>query len=529
MKRLLLIVFCFLSVSDRISAQYLFPVKEHYDKIYPTYGSPNVDYTDCTLTGNGLSWTLSGLLRMYQATGDKAYLVKFMNHCIQLQKNRRDERTSGDPALWVRPGDCAGNDINSEPLYFNSLLIFPMAEFVNMVIHDPSLYNTTLPIQPYISQDVIDMNTLHQMEPISIIDYGHFALWLGYRVEQTLSYMNANFWDDSYGIRGHNADIHNNGTGIYGGGMNWESPYGCALLYMGLTYTDFGFDALRNLYLSKAQKIAGFYKDFVSFTNLCTGTHFYSGYVLTLRTDNNSYVWFDKSLSIKKDNCLINQLQPNIDWYTEFVEDVAHGAMDLWFVRACYETQFAPDNSAPPYFNHGDMERFRNTFSENIYYTNSTGAHFHNNVDGTNNPNSEACSPNCPTDFNYGEALDWMPLYQFDGNGPSVYDILMQHVTGLLNTLSTSNLTGAEPFLGLSEVVKAQWATDCVNLSLYKRDVVYDQDFNVRNILTIEPEESQSTLNTTNSFADPVIQTNTFTIESGVTSNMTAGEEIILR
>lgn len=522
-------------------------MKEHYDKLYSTVYSPaNFDYNYCYLIGNSLSWTLSGLLRMYQTTGDKAYLVKFINHCIKLQKVRNDEVSLVDPvAAWVKKdGDglfCYENNIyhDVEPAYFNSLLIFPMAEFVNMVNHDPTLYNTNLPIQQNIGLDVVDINILNSMNPgFPVNGYGDVANWLGKRVEETLFYMINNYWTDEYGIQSHSNDDCGNSPGICGGGMNIESPFGCAVLYMGLAisspqnnYQGFGYGDNHASYLEKAQIIAGLYKATVHFTDLCgiPNQHYDADELILL--SNNSYWWYTRALEIHKHNCANHSSQDLLDGiggYRELVEDVAHGAMDLWFVRACYETQLAPNNTSPPYFTVTEMERFRNTFTENIYYTNSTGAHFHNNVDGTNNPNSNNCSPNCPTDALYGEALDWMPLYNFDGNGPNVYDILMQHVTGLLNTPATSNLTGAESFLGLSEVVKAQWDMECINLSLYKRNVVYDQDFNVKNILTIEPE-SNSQYNTPNSFADPVIQTNTFTIQSGVTSNMTAGEEIILK
>lgn len=157
MKKLILIAFCSMFYAVNVHGQTQSPTKEHYDKIYDYYSPDNVDYNYCYLVGNGLSWTLSGLLRMYQATGDKAYLVKFINHCIHIQAVRKDEVSSVDPvAAWVGTGvndpndfRCYENNIDAgvEPVYFNSLLIFPMAEFINMVMHDQTLFNTLLPIQ----------------------------------------------------------------------------------------------------------------------------------------------------------------------------------------------------------------------------------------------------------------------------------------------------------------------------------------------------------------------------------------------
>jgi hypothetical protein len=138
-----------------------------------------------------------------------------------------------------------------------------------------------------------------------------------------------------------------------------------------------------------------------------------------------------------------------------------------------------------------------------------------------------------------------MPLYPFDDAGTAPNDIytvlvtqaikLLQNDPGALlpagycNSGNTSLLSGAQSFYGLSEVVKAQWDKECMNLTLYNRKMVYDQDFTVKNSLIVAPEQADAfhALNAP-SFADPVIQTNTFEIEPGVTVNMAAGEQIRL-
>ena len=64
---------------------------------------------------------------------------------------------------------------------------------------------------------------------------------------------------------------------------------------------------------------------------------------------------------------------------------------------------------------------------------------------------------------------------------------------------------------------------------MYNRDVVYSQDFNVKNNITVAPQQADNfhQLND-NSFADPINTNNNFTIESGVTTNMVAGKSITL-
>ena len=167
------IIFVVWLLANNVMAQTPYPIKEHYDKIFPTYNySPTgigSDHIDCYLTGNMLSWTLSSLLRMYETTKDKGYLIKFINLTIDIQNARKDQVYSGDDPIWVRktdyfcdviPGEEPKADDTDEPAYFNSLLIYPMAEFVNIVLKDPTFDNTNLRILQYIGQNDIDMSTL---------------------------------------------------------------------------------------------------------------------------------------------------------------------------------------------------------------------------------------------------------------------------------------------------------------------------------------------------------------------------------
>ena len=162
--------------SKVILAQNSYQIKEYYDKLYPTpnYSPENIDYTNSYKVGNSLSWILSSLLRMYQeTTGDKAYLIKFINHCILIQNNRWDMRESGGEPVWVEKDESGNGDA-----YFNSLLIYPMAEFVNMIINEPkhTLYNTNLSVR--LINNLPSSNT--------ILGYGDFANWLGKRLKRQL-------------------------------------------------------------------------------------------------------------------------------------------------------------------------------------------------------------------------------------------------------------------------------------------------------------------------------------------------------
>ena len=73
-----------------------------------------------------------------------------------------------------------------------------------------------------------------------------------------------------------------------------------------------------------------------------------------------------------------------------------------------------------------------------------------------------------------------MPLEVFD-YPHSVYDILIEHIDKLRNDnfpgyildpcADSKYLSGGKGFLGLSEVVKAQWKRECVDLNMTNRDL----------------------------------------------------------
>ena len=520
MKGLALISFLVFYI--QFQGQNTYPIKEHYDKLHPAVYAEPSNFVYQWNTGNSESWRLLSFLNLYEATNDKAYLIKFINLTIKIQNARQDKlhpNNSAYPPKWTldTDNDCGKNNNGIECTYFNSLLIYPMAKFVNMVIQNPGLYNTNLPLSIVLEE---------QMQPTStILGYGDFALWLGARVEETILYMNIGYWDNAYGIKktGKNNDD-------LPADINMQAPYGCALLYMGLTNTNFGYGNNRATFLYQAQIIASHIKGNININSCNASYHF--PLLRTMANNNNSYFWYHRGWRLEKENCFLAPDKPSVVKYIELVEDVSHGAMDLWFVKACYEVQLAPCNTCTPYFTSTEMERFRNTFTKNIYYTNATGGHFHNTVNGLDNgfAGGEDCVPYCPTDFYWKEVTNWMPLYQFDGNSlPNVYDVLLQHTIGVISPTNTNPIVGGQGFLGLSEVIKAQWDKECVNLTLYNRKNIYDQDFNVKNTIVVAPQQVDdfNQLNA-NSFADPLITNNKFTIEPNVAVNMTAGKRIEL-
>ena len=456
------------------------------------------------LLGDRVSKVLTSLLRLYETTGDKAYLIKFVKNSFIEQTVRNDNANSSNHPGWSQVEDADHPSYR----YLDGYILKSMAEFVYMVRFDSQLFNTALP-----SSTLLDINS--SFFPQSLSTYGDYANWLGMRVEETLDwYVNNGYWDDNKGM----LDF-NNHTLI----INMQAGFGLAFFYMGNSDP-------RPAYQTKANVIASLYKSQVNIDDRCNcGT--YNEPVFRLNANNtNAYFWYDNGWKITQNTHGCTSFCPfhiysagqqdNLPEYTATPEDLSHAVPDLW-VPLVYN-RFAPNS----YFDQNDMIRWRNTLAKNIY----DNGDFHNNCLGNEISNVAGCP--CAINQFKDAAYAWMPFYQWDeadftASAPDVYDIVMLLFISEMSNGLPSNFNGAY-YGGLGDVVTAQWDKECVNLSMYKRDVVYDQDFSVKNILTVEPE-SNSSYNTTNSFADPVITTNEFTIEPGVTSNMTAGEEIILK
>ncbi len=128
----------------------------------------------------------------------------------------------------------------------------------------------------------------------------------------------------------------------------------------------------------------------------------------------------------------------------------------------------------------------------------------------------------------------YMPLYKFDNmvnTTPNVYDVVLSFFSNEIYPPNKNiNVSGGIHGYGLAHVVNAQWDKECVNLSLYNRRMVYDQDFMVKNTLVVEPQTQDGYYSPGDkSFAEPMINTPEFIIEPNVEVNMVAGERIQLK
>ena len=492
-----------------------YSIKEKFDDVYlASYNIPSfhpiggIDYDAVANVyapvnlGTYRSGSLEALLVLYETTGDKAYLYKFLDQAIQIQALKDGGSMTNDPDFWT-----------TESFYINGRIIAPMAHFVYIVFSDNNLYNAPI----YNSSLYGNFTT-----------FGSAANWLKTEVIETLTTaIRYPYWydavddcgigypDDDCGNPGrpekgflNDPDIKDNKDACEhkspAAEINKQAPWGVALVYAWrVTYNE----TINTVLAQKLAKLAGFYYDLA-----LDGNHYDS--------QSNSYQWQHGGF-----NCDGGDM-----------EDAGHATWDLWFATAYnrFYNELYQNITSNAYFHDESMTRFRNTFTKNIYEPNQTG--FYDKVDGSG---SEWLFANSPVEAQ--QCLGWSGLYKWDGwdntaTTPNVYDILMGYYADNLDGITVNDISNLGEFwdagriMGFANLVFSQWEKEYFNLTLKNRDVVYNQDFFAKNILTVEPTAKNDFTpldNNPPSFADPVITTPDFIIESGKTCNLVAGQEII--
>jgi hypothetical protein len=487
MKKLIILQLLLFVLS--IKAQQTAPLKEAFDDyLEKRYTTGSYDYSVAANRPScwfGWGHTLSAYLNMYKATGDKAYLNKFAKHATAILVYKGQHPFF--PAFWEftnYPTDAVTQEIMS--FHYTGRMIKPMAEFVYLVKQVyPALQST--PILASIG--------------LPYATYGDFANYIQSEVEETLDYITSGAYpyyiDNNVGFSKTqyfytyceiNQQADWGSTFLYAGKLNTSKP----------GYTTIGI-AINNILRRE----------------------------LIFYAPNNSYTWFHNGIYNLR-------------------EDVSHGATDLSLVFTAYLLY------GSGLWTTDELKYFAHTFTFNIW--DRTNARFTNNVFGMINDNDGQIAScgfninNTPNFWGPGEILTWMPIYQWDdanAGSNGVYKLLLNQCVNLMAQTSplvpvgycpntfTCNLCGAQSLEGFTEVVRAQWREECFNLTLRNRDVKYNQDFNVKNKLIVDPYSqgaycSSTSQNYPNSFADPVISTNKFIVQNNTTVNMIAGENITL-
>ena len=522
--RIILVLISFLFFKPFVAQNYGdIPVKEEYD-LYNTH-EVNVDHKPCTADpnndagtfGDGMSKLIEGYIAMYKATGDKAYLYKFILQSLCMMENRHDlnaSATNNDPRWSFDP-----------QMYQDGYIIATFSRFIYFVkLEEPSLFNEPVHQFDELNPTNYAANTCNCNNfGITFSTFGQYANWLQDRVGETLWwYLTNGYWSNSWGML---QEATSNATGV---SINMQVGFGRALLFIGLTASEQSF-------LDKAETIANLFKGNVNFYDPCED-EFYNAKVLRATSDN-AYWWYHSGWSIPRRDCGVwTGFPPSFNYYlkapshsgfVEYFEDISHGAIVTWLPLDFYH--FQP--STP--FISNDMVRLRNMFSKKVY---DGSGNFHNAVNGQDGPicaGGNDCEPkNPPISYFAHESrnipLNYMLLAEFDGadgtaTAPDVYDIVFDYYVNNIQG-STTSPYGGQNNKGHAEIVQAQWIRECPSLTLYNRKIVYNQDFRVEGTLTVAPEETPG-----NSYAEPIISDQVFTAEPGTTVNMVAGESIVLK
>jgi hypothetical protein len=164
-------------------------------------------------------------------------------------------------------------------------------------------------------------------------------------------------------------------------------------------------------------------------------------------------------------------------------------------------------------------------FTKNIFNGNTSSPEFRNAVTGSNTGTTPA---NFPQNEYKWSSMGYMPFYKFDAmaSPPNTYDIVMKFYETNV-TPNLANVSEGGYVYGFSQLIAAQWDKECVNLNLYNRKMIYNQDFVAGNTINIQPQVVDFFHQLgDNSFAEPIVSDDKFTIESGVVVHMNAGNEI---
>ncbi|HRH68396.1 MAG TPA: hypothetical protein PLB89_02705 [Flavobacteriales bacterium] len=464
---------------------------------------PWQEYDDDTY-GDGISYTLEAYVSMFEATRDKAYLYKFVVESLRALRDRHDyaQLYGGNP-YWAEPTTLH---------YLNGNMAGALAKFVHYVKEvRPEL--GSLPLNASLLDLTGTPYAVCQNEPGfgGCDTFGEYAHWLGYRVDRTIDQMIEDDWIPGEGLRYNVGDE-------FPTAINLQAGFTKAVLLNGLANV-LGPEG-STWYTSKANTIASKCKSLVTIENNCQNAD-YLDYALKPSPDNTTW-WYHAGWRVKTTACGLAQ-RGDYDSFVEFKDDISHGATVSLMLDELHRygtEQHIVDN---------DMVRLHNMFTKRLYRPSSNS--FAKALDGSDEPISpSSVPPNIALAYAH-----LIPFDNFDASSiddplikDSVYEILMDLFLSsdidhpYSQGFSLDDYTGLH-MRGHADLVGAQWKKECVDLTLFNRDVRYDQDFFVKHVLTIKPEGGSGT-----SFADPIIYDPYFIIRSGIRSEARAGAAVVL-
>lgn len=306
---------------------------------FNTYLTPNAN--DYSYYGDGISYTMEALLRMYEQTEEFVYLEDFIYLSHEVIKNRDDYRNiNRNLPVWStysRTNNCYGPITHQ-----TALLLIPMVHYCYISEQSKKDLFETL----FFEEEFITFNNK------IIRSLGEYSNWLNDMITPTIEYYDQLYWDqDSCMIQF--ADDHcETRYNIEGTDrqMNW------AYVYLYLALKDPGTEK-SVFYLNKYEQIVCMFRSILEEKK-------YQNRI-------NYYLWRESGWSQSQNGKY---------------EDISHGGAAIDLIQFSYENkdfiqQYSQNKcSYPTYFSNEDLNKFANTFTYNIY---DSPLKYHNAIDGS--------------------------------------------------------------------------------------------------------------------------------------------------
>jgi hypothetical protein len=507
---------------------------------------------------------LESLIRMYEITHDKAYLIKAINKSIQLM-NARGGASAPSPYAWASGWNNTGISTNGDTYipYLPGAILHPMAHLCHLILVDEysTLCSATLPLSPE--------NLIPNLPTLSQNTYGQFADWLVHECVLSLDWCINTFWlSDTEGFR----EEH---TGDFGGAINQQAPYAAALFYLGHLkdinpcFAYQGYYSGLQSYMDKASNLAYLYNGNINlyspgtfFGNSCNPAEPYLCFtrpVFNYLTSSDSYWWYTTGWGFEKETIsnpqydCFEEERVNCNYYYDItpeeytedfeikyrnyihIEDISHGIRTLIYPRVL--NKYNTTSGGNLMFDNTKMLRFRNVIKNVAWNQDINNPLFYTTVSGLGydgNASSSSCPilP-CPMDKFGWDVLNWMSFAEYELPNSDLYSILINKFKSILNSSQTGNIANfinGGKMNALAEFTDQTWKRECYDLTMYNRKLTYNQNFFAKHNLDVFPT-ADNCYHAANdeSFADPIVSSNNFVIEPQVHAVFEADNRVTLK
>jgi len=306
---------------------------------YQTYLTPSGN--DNGSYGDGISYAMEGVLRMFENTQELSYIEDFVYISHEVLKHRDDHRGI-DRKLPVWSTRQRLNNCYGPITHQTALILIPFAHYCYLSEKNNKQQFSEL----YFDQEFITFDGVY------IRNLYEYSVWLDFKMMETVEYYDKFYWHkDSCMIQyaDDNCETRYNIEGT-DRQMNWGYLY----LYLALKN---GGTEKGAFYLNKYEQIICLYKSILQEKRT--------------RSKISYYMW------------------PESGWATYQngkYEDISHAGASIDLVQFSYIhknfiQQYSQNRCATTtFFSELDLQKFANTFTNNIYHS---PLKFHNAIDGS--------------------------------------------------------------------------------------------------------------------------------------------------